>query len=75
MTEPVDLEAGKLRVKNEYFFRDLSNYRLKWTALDEYGYELASGNIDNLNVQPQQTAEIHVLKCGLSAERSRATHG
>ena len=59
-TEPVDLEAGKLRVKNEYFFRDLSNYRLKWTALDEYGYELASGNIDNLNVQPQQTAEIQL---------------
>lgn len=59
-TEPVDLDAGKIRIKNEYFFRDLSNYRLKWTALDEYGYELASGNINNLNVQPQQTAEIQL---------------
>jgi beta-galactosidase len=32
-TSPVDLKTGKISVRNEYFFRDLSNYALTWTLL------------------------------------------
>ncbi|MGI6232513.1 MAG: glycoside hydrolase family 2 TIM barrel-domain containing protein [Prevotella sp.] len=51
--EPVDLKAGKVSVYNEYFFRDLSNYRMEWTLLQN-GKPVQSGKIDQLDVQPQQ---------------------
>lgn len=59
-TTPVDLAHGKLQIKNEYFFRDLSNYRLVWATLNEKGEQMATGSVETLDVQPQQTAEIQL---------------
>lgn len=64
-TEPVDLERGVVRVKNENVFTDLSNYLLHW-ALIEDGKTLQSGVIDNLNVAPGASSEI-VIPYNLSA--------
>lgn len=58
-TEPVDLERGVVRVKNENVFTDLSNYMLRW-ALVEDGKTLQSGIVDNLNVAPGSSAEITI---------------
>ena len=53
---PVDLKASKIKVSNEYFFRDLSNYKLVWTILVD-GRKLQSGEIENLDIAPRQTKE------------------
>ena len=55
--EPVDLNAGKISVYNENFFRDLSNYKLVWTLLQN-GKAVQSGEVADLNVAPQQRATL-----------------
>lgn len=55
--QPVDLKAGKIKVKNEYFFRDLGNYALQWKILAN-GKEAQKGTVSDLQVQPQQTADL-----------------
>ena len=55
--EPVDLQAGKVSVYNENFFRDLSNYKLEWTLLQD-GKPVQNGTVDKLNVAPQQKAVV-----------------
>ncbi len=54
--EPVDLKAGKISVHNEYFFRDLSNYKLVWTMTED-GKAVQTGEVNDLKVAPQQTVE------------------
>lgn len=56
-TEMVDKEKGIVRVKNENFFRSLDNVKLCWT-LTANGVKAQEGTIDNLNIAPQQTAEL-----------------
>ena len=53
---PVNLREGKIQVRNEYFFRNLSNYRMDWALVNE-GKVVKSGTIDELNIAPQHTAE------------------
>ncbi len=56
-TKPDQAEDGlRLAVHNEYFFRDLSNVRLRWEILSD-GIVSASGVVENLDVAPQQTKE------------------
>ena len=55
--EPVDLKAGKISVYNENFFRNLDNYKLVWTVLKN-GKAVQTGEVEQLNVQPQQRCEI-----------------
>ena len=56
-TSPVDLKAGKIKVYNEYSYRDLSNYRLTWTLVQD-GKPVKSGTVDNLDVAPKQTVGL-----------------
>ncbi len=58
-TTPVDLKKGEIRVYNEYFFRDLSNYKLVWNITVD-GKKTQNGVIDHLEVAPQQ-AKIFTL--------------
>lgn len=58
-TEAVDLEKGKIRVKNENFFRSLDNVQLCW-SLTANGVKAQEGIIENINVGPQQTAELTI---------------
>ena len=55
--EPVDLKAGKISVYNENFFRDLSNYKLVWTLLQD-GKAVQNGEVADLNVAPQQRVTL-----------------
>lgn len=55
--QPVDLKAGKIKVRNEYFFRDLGNYALQWSILVN-GKEAQKGTVSDLQVQPQQTVDL-----------------
>ena len=54
---PVDLSQGKISVRNENFFRDLSNDRLVWSLVND-GKTIKSGEVDNLDVAPGQTKEF-----------------
>lgn len=56
-TTPADAAKGKINIFNENFFRDLSAYTMVWDLL-ENGVAVHSGEIANLNVQPQKTAQI-----------------
>ncbi|WP_270540009.1 glycoside hydrolase family 2 TIM barrel-domain containing protein [Bacteroides zhangwenhongii] len=56
-TTPANLKNGEINIFNEYFFRDLSAYYLEWEMLKN-GKSVRCGRIDNLNVQPQQTAKV-----------------
>ena len=55
--EPMDVANGKISVYNENFFRDLSNYKLEWTLLQD-GKPVQNGTVDKLNVAPQQKAVV-----------------
>ena len=56
-TSPVDIKKGEISIFNEYFFRDLSAYYLEWQLLKD-GKIMRSGRVENLDVAPQQTAQI-----------------
>ena len=55
--EPVDLQQGKISVRNEFFFRDLSNCYMTW-ALVKDGKTVQSGRVDELSAGPQQTQQL-----------------
>lgn len=54
-----DLSKGKIRVKNWYFFRDLSNFELNWELL-ENGEVVESGNYGSLNVAAQEEKILQI---------------
>ena len=56
-TEVVDLQHGKVRIKNEFFFKDLKNYRMMWN-IEADGVQILSGTVENLDVAPQSETEI-----------------
>src|SRR5215204_4069744 len=49
--EPVDLGAGRVRVRNKYLFRDLSNLRGTW-QLEENGKVIQRGTLPRLTTTP-----------------------
>ncbi len=52
------LNAGyQLRIKNEYFFRDLSNVQIRWTLLED-GVVKENGKVTQINAGPEQFTEI-----------------
>ena len=57
LTTAKDLKKGKLDVFNEYFFRDLSNYRLSWVLTSD-GDVIAQGAQDLPAIAPQTTRTI-----------------
>ncbi len=58
-TTPSDISNGKVKVYNENFFRDLSDLNLDWTLLRD-GRPVRTGRIDEIDVQPGETAEITI---------------
>ena len=55
--EAVNLQAGKISVYNEHFFRNLANYQLVWTLLQD-GKAVQNGTVDKLDVAPQQKTVV-----------------
>jgi beta-galactosidase len=59
-TRPVDLENGKLAVRNRNFFKSLGDdIRCTWTATED-GRTLQSGTLEGLRISPQETREISI---------------
>lgn len=56
-TTPVDLKKGEVEVYNENFFKNLNNVRLDWEMVCE-GKVLGKGNVESLNVEPQERRVI-----------------
>ena len=56
-TMEVDAHAGKVSVFNEYFFKDLSDFRLDW-KVEVDGRCVLSGCVPSLNVSPQAKVVI-----------------
>ena len=52
-----DLNRGEVKVYNEYFFRNLSNYELCWEVTKD-GKAVKSGRVEELNVAPGATATL-----------------
>ena len=48
------LSTNQVKIKNWYFFRDLSNYKIDWMIL-ENGKMIEQGTLADLNVQPQES--------------------
>ncbi|HUE81179.1 MAG TPA: glycoside hydrolase family 2 TIM barrel-domain containing protein [Pyrinomonadaceae bacterium] len=63
--EPVDLQTGRIRVRNKYLFRDLSFVEGSW-ELEENGRAIQKGRLSRLTIPPGQSQEISV---GLKAPR------
>lgn len=59
LTTARDAANGEITIKNDYFFRDLSNYRLVWRLMAD-GVALRSGVVDRLNVAPRQEVELQL---------------
>ncbi|HKP13141.1 MAG TPA: glycoside hydrolase family 2 TIM barrel-domain containing protein [Blastocatellia bacterium] len=57
--EPVDLAAGRVRVRNKYLFRDLSGIRGAW-ELEENGVAIQRGGLPALKISAGQAQEIQL---------------
>ena len=57
--EKVDIFQGDIRVKNEFFFRDLSNVKMRWQLLRD-GNLVRNGEELNLNVPAQGQQILHL---------------
>ena len=57
LTSAEDVRNGRVKVFNENFFTDLSKYRLHWQLLVD-GVAEMSGTVEQLDVEPQQTATV-----------------
>lgn len=51
---PVNLDKGEIAVFNENFFRDLSNYSMRWALLVD-GRTVQQGVVNDIDVPAQQT--------------------
>ena len=56
-TELGNLSGKEVKVKNEFFFRDLSAYTMEWTLLKN-GIPVRRGQMETLDVRPQQTVSL-----------------
>ena len=52
--EPLDIQNGRLRIRNEYFFRNLDNMYMEWTLLHD-GKAVKNGSVDDISCPPQET--------------------
>ena len=55
----VNAEKGEVSVYNENFFRDLSNYALAWSLIED-GLETQNGTIADIDVAAQQTKNFTI---------------
>ena len=57
--EDVNVRQGDIAVRNEFFFRDLSNVKMRWQLLAD-GESVLNGEESNLNVAPQGRQVLHL---------------
>lgn len=67
--EVLDIGAGRIKIRNEFRFTDLSEFRLVWNVEAE-GRQIASGYEDALALAPQQECEYTVPVSDISLPES-----
>lgn len=53
------LKPNEVKIKNWYFFKDLSNYKIDWIIV-ENGKAIENGTINTVNVAPQQSKVLEI---------------
>lgn len=56
-TKPENIAEGSITIYNENFFRNLDDYYMTWEVTAN-GEIIKTGQVDNLNVEPQQNTNI-----------------
>ncbi len=57
--EPIDAAAGRVKVRNKFFFTDLSEFEAGWILrLD--GDPVADGSLDRIELGPQESRELRI---------------
>ncbi len=56
---PVNLESGEIEIFNENFFRDLSNYQMHWTLIED-GKNIETGVMELPKIAPQGKAIVKI---------------
>lgn len=69
---PVDLNAGKVKVTNEYFFKDLSFVECVWQLL-ENGVLVKSQTVGLPTIRPQSSAEV-TIPLGVAVPKAGAEY-
>ncbi|MFA6450126.1 MAG: glycoside hydrolase family 2 TIM barrel-domain containing protein [bacterium] len=72
-TTPVDLKAGRLRIRNKYLFKDLSFVTLKW-ELAEDGVVIRKGEQAAPDIAPGEEKEITLPLKAPAARPGREYH-
>ena len=57
--EDVNVRQGNIAVRNEFFYRDLSNVKMRWQLLVD-GQSVLNGEENDLNVAPQSRQTLHL---------------
>ena len=57
--EAVNVRQGEIAVRNEFFFHDLSNVKMRWQLLVD-GQSVLNGEENDLNVAPQSRQVFHL---------------
>ncbi len=65
----VDLKAGKIAIKNKFFFTNLKEFTTKWELL-ENGEVVQSGTLAPIDVAPQATKEITLDMKGVDVSKA-----
>ena len=66
-TEAAELAAGRIRVRNKYFFTNLDEFDVSWKVHAD-GQTVAEGLLPKLGVEPGETAEATIPLGGLAAK-------
>jgi len=62
-----DPDSGEVDLKNEFFFRDLSNVALHWEMVSD-GRVALSGEASDLDVAPQRNSKVCIAPRGILGE-------
>lgn len=68
-TKSDDPKSGKVTITNGYFFRDLSNFQLNWSLVED-GKVVEKGVINDVNTAPQTSKDVAIAyKTKLKADK------
>lgn len=56
---PVDIRAGKIRIRNEYFHTNLNAFDIRWT-LSKGGEDVQAGSLPALDLAPGEETVVYV---------------
>lgn len=58
-TSSADAKSGKITVTNGYFFRDLANFQLNWSLVED-GKVVEKGIVADINIAPQTSKDVTI---------------